>query len=150
MLLFLFPSDPPDLDATLKSLYAVISGPAGQERDWDKFHELFATEARFWILVKRGEKSSLMNMTPKDYETRSGPMLKERGFYEKELYRATKIYGNMAQVWSAYESKTKLDDAKPFERGINTIMLLKVDAKWKIVSLAWTGESAAGPLPPPR
>ncbi len=147
MTFFYIPADPPELDNTIKSLYAVISGPVGQERDWKAFHELFASDAKFWVATKRNGKSVLVTMTPADYEKRSGPFLKSEGFFEKELWRGTRIYGEMAQVWTAYESRLKSADAKPFERGINAITLLKVDGKWKVVSLAWTSESDAGPLP---
>ncbi len=35
------PSDVESVDAILKALYDVISGPAGQKRDWDRFRSLF-------------------------------------------------------------------------------------------------------------
>ena len=42
------------------------------------------------------------------------PFFKESGFYEKEIARRTEQFGNIAHVWSIYESRHDPDDAKPF------------------------------------
>ena len=41
-------------DAITESLYAVISGEAGQPRDWDRFRNLFKLESRL-IPTRKGE-----------------------------------------------------------------------------------------------
>jgi len=136
-----------EIDATIKQLYSVISGPAGKKRDWEAFRSLFAAEARMRVVIKRGETSALATLTPDDYVTRSGSRIEETGFFEREISRKTLTYGGLVHVWSTYEARLKEDDAKPFDRGINSIQLVKVDTAWKIVSLAWTSESTAGPIP---
>ncbi len=40
------PADVSSPDAILAATYDVISGPAGQKRDWDRFRSLFAPGAR--------------------------------------------------------------------------------------------------------
>ena len=43
------PADPADVesvDAIVAAVYDVISGPAGQARDWDRWRSLFLPEAR--------------------------------------------------------------------------------------------------------
>lgn len=139
--------DSVDIDAAVAKLYSVISGPAGQKRDWDAFRAMFAPDARMRVSVRRQEKDLLATLTPDDYVTRSGPVIEKSGFFEKELARKTIAYGGLVHVWSTYESRIKPDDAKPFDRGINSIQLVKVEGNWKIVSIAWAGESTAGPLP---
>lgn len=139
--------DAVDIDAAVAKLYSVISGPAGQKRDWDAFRAMFAPDARMRVSVRRQEKDLLATMTPDDYVTRSGPVIEKSGFFEKELARKTVAYGGLVHVWSTYESRIKPDDAKPFERGINSIQFVKVEGTWKIVSIAWAGETSAGPLP---
>lgn len=137
-----------EVDQTIQKLYAVISGPAGQKRDWDAFRSLFAPDARMRVAIKRQGKHALATLTPDEYVAQSGPRLEESGFFEKEIARKTLAYGGLVHVWSAYESRMKADDPKPFDRGVNSIQLVKVGDAWKIVSIAWAGESMFGALPP--
>lgn len=137
-----------ELSATVKDIYAVISGPAGKARDWDKFRGLFADGAQMRVIGKQKDGPTRAFMfTPEDYVKRSGPMLEKEGFFEREISNKTWIYGDLAQVWSTYESRHLADDAKPFARGINTMTFAKLDGKWKIVSISWTDENSAGPIP---
>lgn len=144
----LFPSDPPAIDVAVKKLYSVISGPAGQARDWSAFREMFVTDAKFFVVVKDAQgKETTVTMTPDDYVKRSGPYLEKNGFFEKEIARETRFYGGIAQVWTTYESRAKRDDKMPFARGINSVQLVKVGEVWKIASITWTDEATAGPIP---
>lgn len=127
---------PVELDATIKSLYSVISGPAGQNRDWDKFQALFAPEAKMRT-IRAGTISIL---TPEDYVKRAGPVLETRGFFEKETKRKVDLIGGMAHVWSSYASFNKADDKEPFATGVNSIQLAKTKDGWKIYSISWTEE----------
>ncbi len=142
-LAFLLTQADADLDKAVLQLYSVISGPAEQKRDWVAFRAMFAEGAQMRVIGK----SRVVMMTPEDYVTRSGPFLEKNGFFEKEVSRKSWIYGPMAQVWSTYESRKTLADEKPFARGINTLTLAKTEAGWKILSISWTDEGTAGPIP---
>lgn len=133
----------PDLDAAVKKLYSVISGPPEVKRDWDAFRAIFVDGAQ----MRSVGKTSVALLTPEVYVAKSGPVIEKNGFFEQELSRKSWVYGNIAQVWSTYESRLKSMEEKPFDRGINTITLVKSDGKWKIASITWTSERVAGPLP---
>ena len=61
--------------------------------------------------------------------------------YEVETERRIDLFGNVAQVWSAYEAKRAPDDAEPERRGINSIQLFKArEGEWRIVSMIWDNE----------
>jgi hypothetical protein len=47
----------------------------------------------------------------------------KEGFYEKEIARRTEQFGNIAHVWSIYESRHNENDPEPFMRGINSTQL---------------------------
>jgi hypothetical protein len=64
-----------------------------------------------------------------------------------EVARRTERYGNMAQVFSTYESRHDAADPKPFERGINSFQLMNDGHRWWIVTIFWQGETSAGPIP---
>ena len=60
-----------------------------------------------------------------------------RNFYEKELKRIVSKYGNIAQVWSAFEIRTDIDIESNI-RGLNSIKLHYENGRWWIDS--WTCE----------
>jgi hypothetical protein len=75
------PADVASVDAILASLYDVISGPAGQPRDWNRFRSLFVPDARL-IPVRRaktGNGADVAPYTPEQYQERATPAL-EKGF----------------------------------------------------------------------
>jgi hypothetical protein len=81
-----------------------------------------------------------------DYIARAEPLL-QKGFYEKEVARRVEQFGQIAHVWSTYESRHDPSDPEPFMRGINSIQLFNDGKRWWIVSIYWQHESAQHPLP---
>ncbi len=141
------PADVATMDSTIAALYDVISGPAGK-RNWDRFRSLFAPGARLIANGVRptGEIVSRV-MTVEDYAQRNGTFLEKNGFFEREAARHTDAFGNIAQVFSTYESRHAKDDEKPFQRGINSIQLMNDGKRWWIVTVFWQGEDEKNPLP---
>ncbi len=70
------------------------------------------------------------------------------GFFEKEIARRTDCFGNVCQIFSTYESRRTESDAKPFERGVNAIQLVRDGKRWWISSVAWDTERTDNPIPP--
>lgn len=136
------------LDSTLSTLYGVISGEKGEERDWDLFKYLFHPDAKL-IPARKNEDGVYIAryMTPEDYIEGSGKWLVENGFFEKEINRSVHSFGNITQVFSTYESYRSEADETPFMRGINSIQLLNDGERWWIINIYWTQESAANPIP---
>lgn len=136
-----------NLDRILENLYGVISGEAGEERDWDLFRYLFKSDAKLIPSGKsRSGKVGCRYMTPDDYIRSSGKMLVEKGFFEKEISRKVETFGNMTQVFSTYEAFKSEKDETPFMRGINSIQLLNDGKRWWIVNIYWTQETEENPL----
>lgn len=142
------PADVSSMDAILAALYDVISGPAGQERDWDRMRSLFIPGAR---LVPTGIDSAGVTrwrtMSVDDYVRTAGPYLEKNGFFEKEIGRTVERYGTIAQVFSAYASRHEADDPEPFQRGINSIQLLWDGSRWWVVTIFWEPERPGHPIP---
>lgn len=149
-------ADVKSLDSIIAALYDVISGPAGQARNWDRFRSLFAPGARLIPTRGRaGEAATAAVMTPDEYAAASGPGLERNGFFEREIGRTTEQFGRIAHVFSAYDSKRTRMDPQPFARGINSIQLLNDGRRWWIVSVYWDSERPDNPIPakylnPPR
>jgi hypothetical protein len=143
------PKDVATMDSIVAALYDVISGPAGQKRNWDRLRSLFAPGARLIPTGRNpqtGEAASRV-LTPEEYITRSAPRLEQNGFFEREISRRTEKYGNIAHLFSTYESRHKAEDEKPFQRGINSIQLMNDGKRWWVVTVFWQGEDDKTPLP---
>ena len=139
------PADPKDVsspEAIVAAVYDVISGPAGQKRNWDRMRTLFVPDARMIPTGKRptGE-STRRTLSVEDYITNSGPFLEKDGFFETEIGKKTEQFGNIVHVFSAYESKRTLKDEKPFMRGINSFQLWYDGKRWWVITIFWQSES---------
>jgi hypothetical protein len=143
------PADVQSIDAIIAALYDVISGPAGQKRDWDRFRSLFAPGARLIPTGRRPTDSSqvMRAMSPDDYAAQAGPGLEANGFFEREIGRRVEQFGGVAHVFSAYDSKRTASDPQPFARGINSIQLFYDGNRWWIVNIYWQQESTEDPIP---
>jgi hypothetical protein len=140
------PEDVASLDAIVRSLYDVISGPAGQKRDWDRMRSLFYPGARLIPARPTPEGGATATMlSVEDFIKRSEPGI-AKGFFESEIRREIQTFGNIAHVFSTYESK-RAQGEKPFARGINSFQLLKDGQRWWIVTIFWDSERPDNPLP---
>lgn len=143
--------DGASIDAIIRAAYDVISGPAGQPRDWERERSLFLPGARLIpTAVKAGDNQS--DLAPQildveSYIARVEPLFREKGFYETEVARRTEQFGRIAHVWSTYESRYTQEDAQPFMRGINSFQLFNDGTRWWIVTIYWQHESASHSIP---
>lgn len=136
------------LDKTIKTLYASISGAAGEQRDTTLIRSMFITEGRLSpIGINKEGRITSRVLTVSQYLSGLMRLTKEKGFFEKELFRKTDIFGNMAHVLSTYQSFQSGDDKVPFQRGINSLQLMYDGTDWKIMSITWNAESEEYPIP---
>jgi hypothetical protein len=145
------PADPKDVsspEAIVAAVYDVISGPAGQKRNWDRMRTLFAPDARMIPTGKRPTGESTRRVfTVEDYITNSAPFLEKDGFFETEIGKKTDQFGNIVHVFSTYESKRTLKDEKPFMRGINSFQLWYDGKRWWVITILWQSETKDTPIP---
>ena len=152
--------DVASIETILAALYDVISGPAGEKRDWDRLRSLFIPGARLMPTAAlrapgaapdaplTGEEEYAPSVLTVDgFIDRSAPALEGQGFFERESARRTEQFGHIAHVFSTYESRHEADDPQPFQRGINSIQLLNDGRRWWVVSIFWEGETNLTPLP---
>ena len=142
-------SDVESIDAIIAAAYDVISGPAGQKRDWNRERSLFYPGARLIPTAKPGANDGLAPqiLDVDGFIARVEPYFAEHGFFETEIARRTEQFGHIAHVWSTYESRYSADDPKPFMRGINSFQLFYDGNRWWLVNIFWQQESAEDPIP---
>ena len=139
--------DVESVDAIIGALYEVISGPAGEKRDWERFRSLFLPGAHLIPSVVTPDGSIRhVVWAPEEYISRAGSQLEEIGFFESEVARTTERFGNIAHAFSTYESRVE-EDEEPFQRGINSIQLFWDGTRWWIVNIAWDQEREDNPIP---
>lgn len=135
------PADVESVDAIIGALYDVISGPAGQARDWERMRSLFLPEAR---LIPSGRspqgEASHSVLSVEDFIQQAAPELERDGFFEREIGRTTERFGDIVHAFSAYESLRRAEDPEPFARGINSIQLLHDGTRWWVVTILWHSE----------
>lgn len=142
------PADVSSIDAIIAAVYDVISGPAGKKRNWDRMRSLFLPGAR---LIPTGPRQTggynSRVLTVDEYIARAEPLFEKDSFFEKEAARKAEMFGQIAHVFSTYESRHAPEDAKPFQRGINSIQLMNDGSRWWVVTIFWQGEDDKNPLP---
>lgn len=134
------PADLAGIDAAIRGVYDVISGPPGQ-KDFDKMRSLFAPGATMKAIGPKG----LRGGSVEDYIGRNSAILEKEGFTERELGRRVEVWGGLATAWSAYDGRTA--SGSFHERGINSFQLVKIDGKWLVASILWQEETPDNPLP---
>lgn len=134
--------------AIVAAVYASISGAAGEARDWDRFRSLFAPDARLIPSGRRPDGTAGHRaMAVEEYIEGASRAFAENGFHEREIHAVTERFGDIAHVFSTYESRRSPDDAEPFQRGINSFQLWHDGERWWIVNILWHGERDGAPIP---
>jgi hypothetical protein len=82
-----------------------------------------------------------------DYIQRTEPVFAKEGFYEREVGAPRGNYGNIAHVFSTYESFHSLSDKKPFMRGINSFQLLNDGKRWWVITISGRAKRRKTPIP---
>jgi predicted metalloprotease with PDZ domain len=144
-----YPASPADLatlDGIMKALYDVISGPAGP-RNWDRFLSLYLPTTKMGVVIQRPDgKAVFRSFTPAEYQKANGPFFLKEGFFEEELGREVKQFGNLAHVQSAYQYR-HTQGGKVEKRGINYITLVRAEDRWWISEIVWQEEGKDNPIP---
>src|SRR3979490_2291087 len=102
-------ADVASIDAIVTAAYDVISGPAGKRRDWARDRALFWPGARL-IPTATVPGRNDVDLAPllldvEGYIEGVEPIFAKSGFYEKEIARRVEQFGQIAHVWSTYESR---------------------------------------------
>jgi hypothetical protein len=135
------------IDGAVAAIYAAISGPAGQPRDWDRFRSVMHPDARLIPTGPTPTGGRGANVwSVEDYIERAGTQLEASGFFENELGRRTDRYGSVVHLMSAYES-LRTADGEPFARGVNSFQLFWDGSRWWVMNIFWEQETPQNPIP---
>lgn len=138
--------DVASIDSIMKAFYEAISGPAGQPRQWGRDKTLYIPGVQFVSMSEQGGKIAMRVRDHQQFVDSSNAGLVREGFYETELGRVERRFGNTAHVLSSYEYRTKLD-GPVLGRGVNSLHLVFDGARWWITHAIWDDERPNNPIP---
>lgn len=142
------PEDVSSIDGMVRAWYDIVSGPAGEARNWSRDSTLYSPGVRF-VIVGAGA-DGVEHATVTDHGTfarESTPGFERNGFYEQEIHRVTQRIGNVAYLLSTYQWR-RTPDGPVGGRGVNSISLFNDGTRWWITQAMWSDETPANPIPP--
>lgn len=139
-----FENDAKTIDALMKASYEVVSGEKNAKRQWERDNYLHHPKAVYSYFDKK--KQEQVTMTLPEFHKETDDMVFNTAFYESEINREVRIFGNIAHVWSTYQAKLE-KDGKVARRGINSIQLIFEHNRWYIISWTFSGETDKNIIP---
>jgi hypothetical protein len=128
--------DDPTIARVLRLLYDVISFEEGDEPNWKGLQEVFSKHARITRVTPEGtdhmDVSNFVAMTRNLVDVGV-----YTSFYEFEMERNVERFGDIAQVWSQYETRRNKSARDALGRGVNSIQLIREDDAWRVLGLLW-------------
>jgi len=122
----------------LDCFYQIISGRAGEKRNWEEFKQIFIPGALLSsAATKSNENSKSVIWNVDSYIQHLSLFLSANDFFERGYDYKIESTTNIAHVFSKYEARKTKDDSEILKRGINYIRLVKHEEVWKIVSMIW-------------
>lgn len=102
----------------MRAINDVISEPAGQPRDWNRFRSLMAPGVRLIPTGKRPDRVGTLRVwTEEEYFATAGPGLERSAFFERK-------------------------------KGVNSFQSFFDGTRWWVVTIYWEAETPGNPIPP--
>lgn len=139
------PADVSSIDGIVKAFYATITGPKGQPRQWSRDKTLYIPDIRFVSMSERAGKIRASLMSHQQYVNANDGAFVKDGFFEREINRVVRRFGNIAHVFSTYEYTNDYKTAKG--RGVNSLELYWDGSRWWISAASWDDERPNNPIP---
>jgi len=143
------PADVATVEDIIRAFYAAISTPAGGKLDQTRLRSLFVPGGRIAASVppNSSRTADVRFLSPEEYAAISDAQTVTSGFFDRNPANQIERFGEMAHVYSTFESRINLDDRKPIRRGIKSFELLKSANRWYIVGIYWDWERPDLPIP---
>jgi hypothetical protein len=137
------------IDELMTALYSSISGPPGGQ-DFELSKRLYHPDVRL-VRTRLGEdgRPVALSFSADEYEANARALLAGMPFYEVETERRTVRFGNVAQVFSAYEARTAPAGGELIKRGMNCAHLFNDGERWWLMHLIWDDEREGVTVPRP-
>jgi hypothetical protein len=135
-----------DLDAIIAEMYDSVCFERGMRPDWKRQAAIFAPHAR----MVRINDSGVFEFDQESYRENFESMIDSGempSFWEGEMWRETRQFGDMAHVLSAYEAR-RSRNGEVMNRGVNSLQLFRREGRWWISAMIWRREGKDVRIPP--
>lgn len=128
------------IDQLMTALYSSISGaPGGQ--DFELSRRIYHPDVRLVRTRLDGAgRPVAFSFSGDEYEANAKALLADIPFYEVETERRIVRFGNVAQVFSAYEARTAPQGGELIKRGMNCAHLFNDGVRWWLMHMIWDDE----------
>jgi SAM-dependent methyltransferase len=134
-------------DALTAAVYSVVSGPAGTERDWDRYRALFRDGAPFTTF---DDSNRAVSFGVDEYIEWYGSAFVERGILEREIWSRTERHGRIAHRWSTGDYRWGRPSGAAVGRTSVAMQFVEDDGRWWISAMTWQAADPDHPIPPER
>ena len=139
--------DVSSINGIIKATYETVSGEAGAKRQWERDLSLHTPNAIYCFPLENSEgKLQQTIMSIKDFHKETDTMVLKTAFYENEINREVRVFGNIAHVWSTYETRLE-KNGSVVRRGINSVQLYYDQERWWILSWSFDKERENRKIP---
>ena len=135
------------IDQLMRALYSSISGPPGGQ-DFELSRRLQHPDVRL-VRTRLDEagKPVALSFSGEEYEANAKALLAGGPFHEVETGRRVVRFGNVAQVFSAYEARSAPQGGELIKRGMNLAHLFNDGARWWLMHMIWDDEREGVKVP---
>ncbi|MDQ6894485.1 MAG: hypothetical protein M3167_17645 [Acidobacteriota bacterium] len=144
------PADAASVESIVAAYYSAMSHGPGKPPDFERLRGIV-----LYVGMIVPPKTAAENFTVSDVDAladryqkgAAGKDSSATGLLEREIGRRIDCFGTVCHVCSTYESRHTELDARPFERGIRSMQLLRDGKRWWIASVTWDLERPDNPIP---
>ena len=135
-------------DTLAAAVYSIVSGPAGEERDWDRYRALFVEGARLASIdTTQPDRARFVAFGVDDYVGFYEPSFFERGIFEREVWSRTDGHGSFAQRFGTCEFRWDDPGGPPDGRCLVGMRFFHDGQRWWITSMTWESFSDPAAVP---
>ena len=143
------PADAASVESIVAAYYSAMSHAPGKPPDFERLRGIV-----LYVGMIVPPKTSAENFTVSDvdalenhYQKNGGGKDAALGLVEREIGRRIDCFGAVCHVFSTYEARHTESDARPFERGIRSMQVLRDGKRWWIASVTWDVERPDNQIP---
>lgn len=129
------------IEAVIARQFGSLNWGANGSADWTGFGSDFFPDASLYPAARPARAQTVEAFVDR-MKRLSGGSLRE--FRQKRLGADIHMFGNVAVALSACEN---LENGTEVTRGVEAMLLIKDQGKWRIVAQAWDMESRGNPIP---
>jgi hypothetical protein len=143
-----YSSNVSSIDSIVTSIYEVVSGEEGENRDWDLHRTIFHPEAQIVTNYLNDHGEYQIDFYDfEDYVNNYSDYFKNNNNFEVDVNRKIEIFGNLAHVFSTFESYKNAEDSTPYRLGTASIQLYNDGDRRYVLNMYYKTESENDKVP---